>query len=340
MRRALIVGAVLVLVVIALALSGAIDLDALGGALTRADYRFVPLMLLFGVLALAARAQRWRAFLGGRLPFRTCFHLSNIGYMFNNLLPLRAGEAVRTALAAAAQPPVPIMTTISTILLERIVDVLFIFAMLGAAVAALPVGDAVSAGGLLLAGGSFAGLIILLIGVHRREWVMRVIALVEQLLPPLQRLPLAEQAGRFLDGLVALRTPGAIVGMGVWTALAWLFSTLSGYALLVGFFGTADIAVVLLYTALSSFTVSAAAVVAYTPAGVGPYHASVIVALGIAGLTEPEGAPLAFAIVVHGVNLAMYIALGMIGIAREGLTLGDLLRRARAPLAPKETLPP
>jgi hypothetical protein len=127
--------------------------------------------------------------------------------------------------------------------------------------------------------------------------------------------------------------------MGVWTALAWLFSTLSGYALLAGFFGTADIAVVLLYTALSSFTVSAAAVVAYTPAGVGPYHASVIVALGIAGLTEPEGAPLAFAIVVHGVNLAMYIALGMIGIAREGLTLGDLLRRARAPLAPKETIP-
>ncbi|MDZ4768027.1 MAG: lysylphosphatidylglycerol synthase transmembrane domain-containing protein [Chloroflexota bacterium] len=329
-RRLIPIIGVVVIIGSTAALLTTVDRAALTDALQRADYRTIPLMLLFGVLALAARAARWRLFLDGRLDFAACFHISNIGYMFNNLLPLRAGEAARVLLVAGKVPPIPVMTAISTILLERIVDMLFVFALLGAALTALPVGDVVSAGGVTLALLAALALLILFVGVHRRGWLMRLVGWAGRLFPPLSRLPVEPQITRFLDGLSSLTTPRALLWTVIWTALAWTLSIASSAALLVGFFGTADLAVVLLFSSLSSLTVSAAAAIAYTPAGVGPYHASVIVALAVAGLTQPDGAPLAFAIVLHAINLAMYIAVGVIGLAREGVVLSDLLARLRA----------
>lgn len=319
--------------IVAAALVAGLDLPTLGAALARADYRTIPVMLFFGVLALAVRAARWRLFLDGRLSLATSFHISNIGYLFNNLLPLRAGEAARLLLAAAKTPPVPVMTSISTILLERSIDLVFVFLLLGVALALLPVGDVVSVGGLALAGAAAAGLLLLFISARRPAWVLSLIAWLQARIPALARLPIADQAARFLDGLTSLTAPRALLWALIWTALAWACSTASSAALLFGFFGAVDVPAVLLFSALSTLAVSAATAVAYTPAGVGPYHASVIVALTIAGLTEPEGAPLAYAIVLHGANLLMYIALGLIGLANEGVTLGEMLTRMRASIS-------
>lgn len=334
--RLIIIGIVVAALIIA-ALLATVDLAALGRALSTADYRWLPVMIVFSALGLLVRGARWRFFLNGRLPLRDCLHISNIGYMLNNLLPLRAGELARVLLASGKTPPIPPMTTISTILLERIVDVLFIFGMLGIALTALPVPDVVGIGGLGLLIFSLAAFVVLFIGVHRRAWLIAALRWFEKFIPFLRRIPIESQLDRFLDGLSSLTTPNALLLTLVWTAICWAMSTASSYSLLLAFFGTADWSVVLLFSALSSLTVSAAAVVAYTPAGIGPYHATVVVALTIAGLTQPEGAPVAYAIVLHGVNLVVVVALGLIGLAQESVTFGDLLRGIRESVGGQKT---
>ncbi|MBL8130617.1 MAG: flippase-like domain-containing protein [Anaerolineae bacterium] len=331
-----VLGGLLTLIITVILLA-TVDLAALGESLRAADYRLLPFMLGFGALALATRAARWRLFLNHRLPFRDCFHISNIGYMFNNLLPLRAGEVARVLLATQKTPPVPLMTSLSTVFLERIVDVLFVFGMLGFALSRLPVSDAVSIGGGALAGLSALVLIVLFVSVHRQTWLISLLRRVETVLPFLRRLPIERAVESFLDGLSSLTTPNALLWTVIWTALSWLFSTASNSALLLAFFGTPDPAVALLFSSMSALTVSASAAIAYTPAGVGPYHASVIVALAVAGFTQPEGAPIAFAIVLHGVNLMMYVALGLFGLSQESVTLSDTLKNVRAFIAERGT---
>ena len=86
------------------------------------------------ILALLAfmilRAVRWRFMLNsgreaaGRTPYRQVFHVQNIGYMLNNLLPFRLGDVARAVLIGNV-PPVTISQGLSTMVAERVLDLLF-----------------------------------------------------------------------------------------------------------------------------------------------------------------------------------------------------------------------
>jgi glycosyltransferase 2 family protein len=85
---------------------------------------------LFGAVALYAlativRAERWQRLLadeGGHPPRADTYALTVIGYMGNNVLPARAGDAVRVVLMA---PPAKLSkrAVVGTLLAERLLDV-------------------------------------------------------------------------------------------------------------------------------------------------------------------------------------------------------------------------
>lgn len=307
-----------------------VDLVSIRDALITADYRWLPLVAVIYVLALFARAARWYILLGKRLSLRKAFHVSNIGYMLNALLPLRAGEVARVLLATRETPPVPMMTTLSTILLERLFDLLIVFGIFGVSLLVLPVEDSIEFGGMTLAVGSVAGFVVLFIFAHRRDWAVAVVRFAVKIVPFLGRLQLEGRLNRFLDGLAVLTAWRTFALTLIWSLLAWALSVATGYVLLQAFFATADLAVVLLFTAMSSLVTTAAATVSYTPAGVGTYHAGVVLALTITGFTQPEGAPVAFAIVLHALGLALYILFGVVGLFAEKITFDELIGRVRA----------
>jgi uncharacterized protein (TIRG00374 family) len=307
-----------------------VDLASIRDALINADYRLLPLVALIYIGALFARAARWYVLLGRRLSLRKAFHISNIGYMLNALLPLRAGEVARVLLATRETPPVPMMTTLSTILLERLFDLLCVFGMFGVALLALPVEDSIEFGGMTLALGSVAGFVVLFVFAHRRDWAVAVVRFVLRIAPFLHRLHLEDRLHRFLDGLAVLTAWRTFALMLIWSVTAWALSVGTGYVLLHAFFATSDLAVVLLFTAMSSLVTTAAATVSYTPAGVGTYHAGVVLALTITGFTQPEGAPVAFAIVLHALSVATYAVFGLIGLFAEKITFDELVGRVRA----------
>jgi uncharacterized membrane protein YbhN (UPF0104 family) len=81
-------------------------------------------VLLYGIATLV-RSERWGRLLGdeGAHPARRDTHALNcIGYMGNNLLPARAGDAIRVVLMAP-RAAVPMRTIVGTLLAERLLDV-------------------------------------------------------------------------------------------------------------------------------------------------------------------------------------------------------------------------
>ena len=62
------------------------------------------------------------------------------------------------------------------------------------------------------------------------------------------------------------------------------------------------------------------------PGNLGPYEGSIFLALTVMGFAEPRSTAVAFAILVHGLNLAVHAVTGVIGFIQEGISLEQLSR--------------
>jgi uncharacterized membrane protein YbhN (UPF0104 family) len=96
-------------------------------AFREAEWAWLLLSILLGILSHLSRAWRWRYLLdhlGHHVPLATAYHATMSGYFMNLLLP-RAGEASRAALLAR-HGGVPFEQGFGTILAERAVDFLLL----------------------------------------------------------------------------------------------------------------------------------------------------------------------------------------------------------------------
>ncbi len=323
-RYTIVIGLGIGLLMLALVLAG-VDLNRVREAFAGADYRFVLPAFALLVVGHFTRAIRWRVLLGGKLPLRHAFSILNISYLFNGALPFRLGEVARIFLAARVDNPIPAFTTLSTILVERLLDLLTVLAMLGMVLVVLPVPDYITATGITLGGGSLVSIAALTVFAARRAWAFGLLAWGQRVLPFLGRWPMEEALGRFLDGLQPLASWRGGLSVVFWSAVSWGFSLLAGYILLYAFFPQSDWTAVLLFIVMASFAVA----VPYVPGAVGPYEAGVVVALHLTGFDRPEGAALAFAVILHVTNLGVYTLLGLLGLVQEGVTMGQVARGAR-----------
>jgi uncharacterized membrane protein YbhN (UPF0104 family) len=96
-------------------------------ALREANYFWIFLSLIFGLLPLLSRAARWKYVLepiGHPTPFWNRYHSLMIGYLMNLTIP-RAGEATRAAMLYRSDK-VPFSKSFGTIVVERAIDMLML----------------------------------------------------------------------------------------------------------------------------------------------------------------------------------------------------------------------
>jgi uncharacterized protein (TIRG00374 family) len=97
-----------------------VDLHEIGLRLANTYWRFLAASIVLNLLSLWLRAWRWYyLFPPGTRPSRL-FNALMIGYMGNNLLPLRAGEIVRVYVASRRSQR--FWTVLATIVVERALD--------------------------------------------------------------------------------------------------------------------------------------------------------------------------------------------------------------------------
>ncbi len=300
-----------------------VDITQLKDAVVGARYIFVLPTVAFLLLGLITRAFRWQILLSGDLPLWRTFSIMNVAYLVNGVLPLRMGEVARIYLSTRATPPVPPMKTASTIVVERLLDLLAVVLMVVLALSGGSVPDFIRASAVISGIAAMIGFLTLIVLAGRRE-MTRTLLITMMRFVGREKTPLAARLEQwldhFLDGLQPLTRPKALISALGWTTVSWGFSAVAGYILMFTFYEHANWAATLLYIAAAGFAVAVPAV----PGNLGPYEGSIILAIGAMGYAQPAGTAAAFAVLVHGVNLIVHAATGVVGFIQEGISLGQL----------------
>jgi len=204
-----------------------LDWEEVGRALRDANYLlFLPAAVVM-FFSLYFRAIRWGVLFHPRTDLRVgaLMGTMNVGYSVNNILPLRVGELVRAYLVGEAEK-VSTAHALSTIVVERVLDVLAVVLML---VLLLPFIDvpAWAATPALVAGVVFLILAVLLATLSlARRWAMTMVDKGARLLPARYQPRLRQAAESVMEGFGVLNKP-AVLAQGVgWSFASWFCSVL------------------------------------------------------------------------------------------------------------------
>lgn len=320
----LVLGIGLSVIALALILKDA-DLPKLWSELLKANYWWLIPSTVAQVAAMWIRAFRWQALLDDRLPFMRSFHIGNVGNFLNNVLPFRLGEFGRAYLASR-NSSVTVMQSLSTVLIERLLDVLSVFAFLIGVLPLVP-GESIFARlGLFTAIIAFVGVVGMFLAAAVRERAMATARTLSGWLRPGLRDALLMRADDFLRGVNAAsgrRLAAAIF----WSLFVWVSWSLSAQFILMGFVpGAPWYAGVFVNCALAL-----GLAVPSAPSGVGIYESAAVAALAVFGV--PFEVALAFGVASHIFGIAIYAVFGVIGLDREGESFRHLAASAQTVLA-------
>jgi uncharacterized protein (TIRG00374 family) len=198
-----------------------------GSALRDANYLLLLPAAVVMFFSLYFRAIRWGVLFHPRTDLRVgaLMGTMNIGYSVNNLLPLRVGELVRAYLIGDGER-VSTAHALSTIVVERVLDVLTVVLML---VLLLPFVDmpAWAATPALVAGVGFLVLAVLLATLSlARQWALTIVDWCARRFPARYQGRLHEAAESVMEGFGVLSKP-AVLARGVgWSFASWFASAL------------------------------------------------------------------------------------------------------------------
>lgn len=288
-----------------------------------------PLPLLAAVAIATStfviRTVRWRILLraedGGPIRWSPLWHATAMGFMANNTLPLRLGELVRSY-AASRLGRVPLATALSSVAVERALDLLTLVALLGVALlrAGLPADTvlvgvrldvvAARAAGVCLV--LFAGALFVLLFPGAAEGMIR------RLLPwPRLADRLVGLVEQLRIGFGVLRAPSRLFAAVAWSAVHWLVGATSFFVAFSAFGIQVDYTGALLVQSLLAFGVAAPS----TPGYFGVFEVVVAAGLGLFGV--PTAVALAYGITYHIATFVPIVLLGFWSLTRTGLHVRD-----------------
>lgn len=211
-----------------------VDLDDTFGRLKNADFRYLIPMSLVLVAFYWLKAWRWQLLLQPvkRLTVLQLTPPMMVGFMANNLLPAHLGELVRV-LVLGQKYDIKKSTVLSTVVLERVFDILAILLLLGVSLMFVtdmpgPMEDACKVIGV----GALCGVITLVIYLTYTSAFLRF---VEGFLNFFSFLPKKLRDGILSllttasEGLESVRSPKLLVGIAVSSLVQWFLNGMMIY---------------------------------------------------------------------------------------------------------------
>ncbi len=293
-----------------------LDFHEVRRAMGRADLAWILAAVVVSVLGVAMRSERWRALFPrssrpGHVP---TFWASQIGLLANNVLPLRAGELVRT-LALSRESGLRRTAVLATVGVERVFDLAVIAALQLAIASQLP--DAAVARRFTLLALAILAVAVVVVAVLAIAPARRLAGDL------LLRLPFLRTRGAVVidslrTGLAALRDRQLAAVALLWTLASWLVLAVAGWCVLRAF----DLHLPWHAAIFLLVAVTFAQAVPASAGSVGVFELaarSALVAYGV-----PPAVALSAGIVLHAVSALPFIALGAIGMARLGISRREL----------------
>jgi hypothetical protein len=298
----------------------------------------VPLLLAAIILVLThlIRAWRWRYLLEPikRVPTLPLFSATCIGFMANMLLPAHAGEVVR-AYIAGRKVQVNTIASFGTIVVERVMDFVAILLILVIVLSTMrfpaemaTIAHRLRIGGYIaaLGGGVIIGGLWFL---HARTiQTLRLLRCCLAFLPARWLDRLCAMLSTFAVGLQTLKQGHHLLPIVGLSFFLWLVVGLTNMLVLQAFDLYFPLYAIGLILVLQSF----GAIIPSGPGFIGTYHAAVMVALAVFGVTQELA--LSVALVMHASFFFPFIVVGLIFLWTESLSLHDLWVIKTHPHAP------
>ncbi len=291
------------------------NLGELGSVISHAQWRYIVIAGVVFYVTQLLRAWRWQWTLRTltEIKLTPTFGAMTIGYMTNNLLPMRLGEVYRAQvihqLTGLSRP-----AAFGTIVAERLIDLIYMVPYIAAALIIYPLPDKLKTGAYLL---SAAALVLggfcvwLALDRVRALSMARVVlnVLPDKIGDKVYDVLSTFSAGLGVMGRRELVWPIAISSLALWAMYAYMVYLIMAA---VGLTGAAypmihddlvgSVLVMLVVTTIG-FIIPGA------PGAVGTYHG--IAVLGLSLFNVPGDRAAGFAVLLHALN---YIPLTLVGL--------------------------
>ncbi len=316
-----------------------VDFGDLGTAFREANYAYVVPGIAVYFVSLYFRAFRWRSLLRPVRAISThrLYPVVAVGYMANNLLPMRLGEVVRSYYLARREP-VRASTALGTIVAERVFDGVTLLFLLAIATLFLPatglterVSDAVhlpvpAVIAVLVV--PFAVALAVMVGAALRPGAVRgVVAFFTRRLPGNVATLADSLTQRFIDGFQGLHQPRRLGTILLLSLPVWLVEGTMYYLIALGFnldvyFETVwqMMAAILMVTAMANLATSLPS----SQGSVGPFEFFAVLTLESLGVGTALAS--AYAVVLHVALLLPVIGVGLLYVATGSVSLGQLTK--------------
>lgn len=256
-----------------------------------------------------------------KIPTKRLFSITVIGYMVNNLLPLRIGELVRSYLISEKEN-IKKSTALGTIAVERIFDGLALIFFILIISLFVPVPDWLrTLTSMMIA--VFVGLLLVLVVISisphlvKKAWTRPL-----HFLPVKWRAIISDLGTHFIEGIMIVQSPTRLIIVFAYSLLLWAIEAAMSWVLAFAFAISQPYPVFVMGTA----TANLATTLPSTQGGIGPFEYFYKQSLVLFG--TPDSAATIFAIVLHAVLLIPLIILGIVYMWTEHISFSQLTRKS------------
>jgi uncharacterized protein (TIRG00374 family) len=329
-KRILLLGIGILISVVALYFAFRdIDFGEVWDAFLKVRLEYVLLLVVPYIITFMTKIWRWRAMFHpdeARARLSILFSALMISYI---PLPFRAGEVAR-AVVTRARTGIALPRIFSTIVVEKVLDVLTLLLMLGVSLPFVALPDELRGAAMLVGVGVAAIALVMLALVLRPEWGRKVSRFAAGFLPAGLRPRVATATEHVLEGIAPLSRPAIAARLGLWSLATWGVNAVTVYLMLLAFNLNVSpfAAVVIVVVTNLSMAVPAA------PGYIGTFEAAVIAVLTILGVDKAQAG--SFALFYHVAGLLPVALLGVISAIGMGVGMA-VFRQDKADEEPTST---
>lgn len=293
-------------------------------SIQQADGGYLIIAFIFVSLSMFTRGVRWWGLLGFRIPVVQSIHIMSVTFL-GNQLPFRMGEVARSLLAIRGG--VPVITSATSIIVERLVDMLVVVLLIAVSVTQLTdtpaeVTQTATFFGIL----AVIGFVTLLILARIPDTTHRILDTILNWIPILKHLPLKTMLDHVLEGLQPLTQFRTLLFTLAWTAIAWSCSLAVSYILHLALgIETNYVVSVSLGIALASLSLA----LPVSVAALGPFEAAIVLTGQLVGMDPINAVSLGF--LLHGMSVLGYAVWGVIGLLALGVSPDTAFKAKNTP---------
>ena len=297
-----------------------VDLHTLGVALGAANYWWLLAYPVLGVALNLIRAEIWRIMLRKRTTVSEAFWAYSVGFLVNNVLPFRLGEAARVA-TLAVRSRLPIVEVAAAAGIERVLDLIAVLSILVATLPFLVRSADVEHATLATAIMVVVALAGMTVVIAAREPLDRLVRMLAERLVPSRTEMIAARWRELSEGLAVIARPAIALQVVIGAAMVWVLTIVLQWTVLHAFQPLAQP----IDAAVMVGIVSIASAVPAAPGSLGTYQwiGRAALATAFPARYTPTTA-LAIALVSHAASYIFSTLLGLCGLWYCGVSLASL----------------